>query len=83
MAVLTSAQLSELRRLTRVSWITAIDFDKIIANATLQTMEDWYENQRATVSSNIDTGSSPKTFTNPEKKLIAAAYLSWKNGEGG
>jgi len=83
MAVLNATQLAELRKLTRINWITAIDFNKTIANSTLQAMENWYEGQRATVSSDIDSASTPKSFTNPEKKLIAAAYLGWKNGEGG
>ena len=83
MAVLDATQLAQLRKLSRVNWTTAIDFDKPIANSTLQSVEDWYEGERATVSSDIDAASSPKVFSNPEKKLIAAAYLSWKNGEGG
>ena len=83
MAALTASEFAELRELGRTNWTTAIDFDKTIANATFQAMEDWYEGERATVSSNIDTASSPKSFTNAEKKLIAAAYLLWKNGEGG
>ncbi len=83
MAVLTVSELVTLRKLGRQQWTTAIDFPKSVANASFQSLEDWYEGERATVSTDIDVASSPKSFTNSEKKKIAKAYLLWKQGEGG
>jgi len=83
MAVLNATELAELRKLVRINWTTPVDFNRSVANASFQAMEDWYEGQRSTVSSDIDTASTPKSFSNSEKKLISAAYLGWKNKEGG
>ena len=83
MAVLTNQQLAELRKGGRANWTTPIDFDKPIINATFQAIEDWYEGQRAQVSSDIDAASTPKAFSNAEKKQIAAAFLQWKFRLGG
>ena len=83
MATLNLTQLGELRKIVRRDWSTPIDFGKPVANSVFQAVEDWYEGQRLTVSSDIAAASSPKSFTNEEKKLIAKAYLLWKNGEGG
>ena len=83
MAALTASQLAELRRSAIRDWTTAIDFGKPIANATFQAIEDWYEGERTVVSGLINTASSPKSFTNAEKKLIAKHYLNWKFKQGG
>ena len=78
MAFLTSGELARLSKLGRQDWITEIDFKKSIINDVFQAIEDWYEGERAIVSSLIDTASGPKSFNNAEKKIIAAAYLVFK-----
>lgn len=83
MAALNAHQLAELRRRIQSDWTTAIDFNKVVANDTLQAIEDWYEGERAAVSLLIDAASGAKSFTSPEKKLIAKHYLAWKFEQGG
>ena len=83
MATLTATELAELRQQIEREWITDIDFNKSVANAALQSLEDWYEGERATVSGLMDTATTPKTFTGAEKKLIAKSYLKWKFEQGG
>ena len=83
MAVLNNNELADLRRRTQREWSTDIDFDKSVANAALQAMEDWYEDERTVVSGLIITATSPKAFTAAEKKLIAKHFLAWKFQQGG
>lgn len=79
MAVLTPMQLAELRRETVKNLSPPIDFNKSIINAALQAVEDWYEGEKSTVSGLIDTATSPFAFTNPQKKMMGAAYLIQKS----
>ncbi len=83
MAVLDASQLANLRKRMQREWITPTDFNKSIVNATIQALEDWYEGERSVVSGLMNTASSPKSFTNAEKKLIAKQFLAWKNEQGG
>jgi len=82
MAVLNANQLAKMRRGTASS-LSTLDWDKPIINSALQEIEDWYESSRATVSGLIDTATSPYTFSNPEKKLLAKWWMEHKFGQGG
>lgn len=76
MAVLNNQELASLRRrYQREFGESSIDFTKATINAAYQVIEDWYTNSKATVSGDIDTATSPKTFTNEEKKFIFRAWL--------
>lgn len=87
MAVLTSAQLGNMRRRLREEWATPIDFTKTTINAVFQAVEDEYERNtnilgpgfELSAAAVIDTAASPETFTNPEKKMIGRAYLGEKH----
>jgi hypothetical protein len=75
MAVLTARELNELRKRCAAE-LGVADFDKATANAALQAIEDWYETNKATGSTDIDTATtaintvSPYTFSAPQKKIL-------------
>lgn len=76
MAILTNTELAALRRkYQREFGEGSIDFTKATINAAFQTIEDWYTSSKVAVSGDIDTATSPKTFTNAEKKFIFRAWL--------
>ncbi len=74
MAVLTDEQLTKVRR-KMAQHLASFGFDKPTVNAAIQEMEDWYESEKATVSSRLDTVTSPVVLTNAEKKAIGGAFL--------
>lgn len=77
MAVLPNNELAALRRQYQKEFgEDGIDFTKATINAAFQEIEDWYTASKATVSADIDTATSPKVFTNAEKKFIFRAWLS-------
>ena len=81
MATLTPAQLAQLRRkfAQKLGNVT-IDFDKPIVNAAFQAIEDWYEDNKAQISIDIDTATAPYVFTGQEKKWLGAFWLLQKSG---
>ena len=84
MAILSALELAAMRRRAREDIPDAdVDFGKPTINDAFQAIEDWYEGERVTVSGLIDTGTSPKVFTNTEKKTLAKAFLEFKFGVGG
>ena len=78
MAVLTGAELAKARRLTR-QMVGSLDYDKSTINAALQAIEDWFETNRAGISTDIDTATNPTVLTNTEKKRLGAAWLLYKS----
>jgi hypothetical protein len=48
--------------------------------AALQSIEDWYEADRATVSGLIDTATSPAVLTNALKKKLGRVWMQRKFG---
>lgn len=77
MAVLTNQQLADMRKRYRQKFGQSgeIDFDKATVNAAFQVIEDWYTNDKASVKADIDTATSPYTFTNAQAKHIFYAWL--------
>ena len=76
MAILTSKNLAEIRkRLSKIA--SSPDYTKEEINDALQATEDWFEANRASLSSAIDVGTA-HSFTNPEKKFIVAYWLLQK-----
>lgn len=81
MATLTAAQLAQLRQLfVRKLDGVVIDFDKPTVNAALQSVEDWYEANKAQLSADIDAATAPYTFTAQQKKWLGAYWLLQKSG---
>lgn len=77
MATLTDAELHDIskelaRRSPEVTW------SKADIHAAIQVVEDWYEDDKTTVSSQIDTATSVGLFTNAQKKLIGALFMALK-----
>lgn len=77
MAVLTPDELARVRRGLRTEWEDdmPVDFEKLQVNQAVQTLEDWYEGEKSTVSQLIDTASSPYVFTGRAKKLLGQTFL--------
>ena len=81
MAQLTAEQLARLRReFVRKLGNVAIDFDKSIINAAFQAIEDWYEANKAQISTDIDEATAPYVFTPQQKKWLGAFWLLLKSG---
>ena len=81
MAQLTAVQLAEMRRRFVVRWgDDPVDFDKPTINAAFQAVEDWYEDNKAQISTDIDAATAPYTFTGQQKKLLGAYWLLQKSG---
>ena len=85
MATLTALELADMRKRLEAEWTTPIDFSKSICNAAFQAIEDAEEDStfKANSSSDIDAAASPKSFTNPEKKLMRKMWCYHKHGVGG
>lgn len=84
MATLTATQLAEMRRrfVAKLGDV-AIDFDKPTVNSAFQAIEDWYEANKAQISSDIDAATTPYVFTGAQKKLLGAYWLLQKSGREG
>jgi hypothetical protein len=81
MAVLTSGELAELRQLASTIKVP-VTWDKATVNAALQAIEDWFEANRASLGSAIET-AAPGVFTNTEKKGLVKYWLRQKFNRGG
>ena len=75
MAILTPEELVEVRRECAVGIVT---WDKATINIALQAVEDWFEANRVSLASTINTATSPFVFTNAQKKKIIAYWLRQK-----
>ena len=81
MAILTATQLAQMRRkFVRKLGDVTIDFDKPIINAAFQAIEDWYEDNKAQISTDINEATAPYIFTPQRKKLLGAYWLLQKSG---
>ncbi len=80
MAILTSTQLAELRRrLARGS--ATQDWVKSDINSALQSVEDWFETNKASLITAVDDATEPGfTFSSPQKKALIAYWLLQKAG---
>ena len=81
MATLTAVQLAQMRqKFARKLGAVVVDFDKPIINAAFQAIEDWYEDEKAQISTDIDVATSPYVFTAQQKKWVGAYWLLQKSG---
>lgn len=80
MAVLTANELAALRRDVARDLAT-VNFSKVEVNAALQGVEDWFELNRASLSTAINTATTPFVFSAAQKKLLVAYWLLLKAGK--
>jgi hypothetical protein len=78
MAIIDDAEKAKIRQF--ISTIGAADYDKPTINSAMQAIEDWFEGERLTISSEIDLATSPQVLTNQQKKLLGAIWMLKKHG---
>ena len=73
MAVLTSVQLQELRRISEPNR-APIAHTKAQVNAALQAIEDWFEANRAALGAAIEA-AAPGIFNITQKRALVKFWL--------
>lgn len=76
MATLTATELQEIRNGCAQS--QTVNYTKPQINAAAQACEDFLTNNAATISTAINTATSPFVFTNAQKKAIFAYAVYMK-----
>lgn len=76
MAILISDELAELRRECAVGEVAI--WNKTEINVALQSIEDWFEANKANLSITINTATTPFIFTAAQKKKLIAYWLRQK-----
>lgn len=79
MAILTSDQLVALRQAYSRNNVI-VNIDKPQVNAACQAIEDWFEDNRASLAVVINQATSPVVLTPTEKRFLVAAFLLQKSG---
>jgi len=79
MPVLSPAQLIEIRRSCSAD-DTLINFSKAQANLAIQAIEDWFEVNRASLNTAINTATAPLVLSATVKKRLVAFWLRQKFG---
>ncbi len=82
MAILTINEKTTLRKEFYKENITA-EWEKETINKAMQAIEDWWFDNQASLSSAIDTATSPVSLTNPQKKAMSKYWLRNKFDRGG
>ncbi len=83
MASLTPDQLAQLRRNACSTDNTISAATKPVLNAALQSIEDWFEANRASLSTAINAATSPITLTAAQKRTLVMYWLRQKFERGG
>lgn len=78
MAILTVDQLARIRQ-EFARDIAIITRDKLVINASLQAIENWFEDNRLSLSTAIEA-VAPGAFTPAEKKMLVKHWLFSKFG---
>lgn len=73
MATLSAGQLTECRQGISKEGVP-VNYSKTQANLALQAIEDWFEANKASVSSAINAATSPFVFTTAQKKKLFAYW---------
>ena len=76
MAVLTSPQITELRKQAAAD-VPTVRWDKATINAAFQAIEDVFESGalQTAISNAINTATAPFVFTAPEKRMLVKFWL--------
>lgn len=77
MAVLTTQQKAKLSQ--HVSKLMTCDYTKAQVYAANQAIEDWFESQRASLTTAINAATSPYVFPPAIKKAMVAHFLAEKS----
>ena len=82
MAILTATQLAQLQNLSE-SERPPITHLKPQLNAAFQAVEDWFEANRASLSTALNTATTPLILTPSQKRALVKAWLLQKFERGG
>ena len=74
MPVLTTSRLVKMRQYCAKK-VSTVNYDKPQANTALQSIEDWFEANKGSLSTAINTATSPFVFTTARKKALIASWL--------
>lgn len=80
MAQLTADELAAIRRECAAFGLT-VNYTKAQINAAIQAIEDWFEANRAGISTAINAATTPLVLTAQQKKIIGAFWLLYKFGK--
>ncbi len=56
--------------------VETVDYDKAAVNAAVQTLDDWFQSNRAAINSAVDAATAPTRLSASVKKQILAAYFN-------
>lgn len=83
MAILTNDQLAVSRQQACKDDTPMQNLTKPIINNTLQSIEDWFENNRGSLSVSINTATAPAVLTMAQKAKLVKFWLNNKFSRGG
>lgn len=83
MAILSADQLCDIRREVSHSGNISINYTKADINKALQGIENWFENNQASLATAIDTATNPFKFTDTQKRELVKHWLAQKFKRGG
>lgn len=75
MAVLTAIQLRRMRNHMEKTIAGVVNYKTPKVNVMLQAFEDERVARETTLFSDVDSATSPKTFTTPRKRKAYEAYM--------
>lgn len=76
MAILTSDELGELRH--NCEKAGTVTYTKIQINSIIQAVENWFETNKSSLNTTINTAASPLVLTVQQKRYLIAYYLKQK-----
>jgi len=81
MAVLTNTEKAEITQ--QIFTKITVNYTKLQAWAVLQAIEDWFETNRPSLSTAINTATAPLVLTAAQKKAFVAFWCQQKFGREG
>lgn len=76
MAVLNGGELNTIQQ--GCEKIVTVDYTKAQINTAIQAIEDWYQLNKGDISTDIDTATSPFSFSIAQKKAIFAYWAFYR-----
>lgn len=73
MAILSAAELQQIRNFVASEPGIAVNYTKPILNAAAQAVEDLLTNNSGAISNAIDAATTPTVLTAAQKKAVVAA----------
>lgn len=81
MAILTGSELAVLRQ--DQQRVRLINQRKPVVNAALQSIEDWFEANRASLNAALNAATNPATLSVAEKRTLLGVWLAQKTRREG